>query len=529
MRRVAAGNNAGSARRGTGVARTQSRFFGALLAAAALLGAGRAEASVSICVIVIGAEPPPLLCPDGSPLGPLAQELDDLREALSPRPGPCESSAPPTACSESRTCAQAVSRLEAAFGAACEGEAARGLSQAAQAVAQLERGRAISSLAQLGAVESLVEAAEELVADRREDVDDALGRLCTSARSRVAQSLRRAEQAVSQAQAYADRDALGSALRSLASAASGFDSAEKTAASNASRCRPRACRSNQTFALEPGLASNESLELVPPDRGLVAAYRISGDDVASGGAVGGRLRLAWSSLTQARVQAEISAPLGSVGWTGSFSTSACLDPQGWYRLAKVSESLRFAPPARGSAGGGVSFAPGAVSVAPVGLVPVVPRAVAVRVGDRVEEPSLQVGGRVAGGTVRDACQESHRVVAIEDVQVPAGTFEAARVESSFHCASGLHLDSVAWLASGVGFARAELRDEDTSTLFELECFETPETAGRCTPVTLAPAPGSGLVIQALPALPASAGAEIHAVAIDAEPFVIEPPEPPPGP
>jgi hypothetical protein len=74
------------------------------------------------------------------------------------------------------------------------------------------------------------------------------------------------------------------------------------------------------------------------------------------------------------------------------------------------------------------------------------------------------------------------------------------------CPGGPALDWISWLASGIGFARVELRDADTYAEYELTCFETPETPGACAAASV-PAPslgGSGVVMHG------SSSFEMHA-------------------
>jgi hypothetical protein len=346
----------------------------------------------------------------------------------------------------------------------------------------------------LAALQGVLAASEDLVAESESAAEEALGGLCWSARQNARRMLERAESGFDQARLDGARGAWSNALSRLGRAAGEFRSVVSNAATAAARCRPRACRASDAFHFERGRAGNPELRLVPPDRGTLAVYRVSGSDAPSFSTTGS-LRLAFDGLTRARVTSRLTSAGRTLDFQGTFSTSACLDGNGWYRLASITESLRASNGARG--GGSLRLTPAGVAVPPPGLVPVVPQAVAMRVGDRIVESDVRIAASAARGAPPFRCSGEHRVVAIEELRVAAGTFSAARVESYMACPGGPALDWISWLASGIGFARVELRDADTYAEFELTCFETPETPGACAAASV-PAPslgGSGFVLH----------------------------------
>ena len=85
---------------------------------------------------------------------------------------------------------------------------------------------------------------------------------------------------------------------------------------------------------------------------------------------------------------------------------------------------------------------------------------------------------------RIACAATHTVVAIEDVIVPAGSFEAARIASTWECSAPgeppIQASASAWIASEVGMVEAHFTSAQTGLWeYELGCLELPESAGSC--------------------------------------------------
>jgi hypothetical protein len=429
-----------------------------------------------------------------------------------------------TACRANASCARATSEIQAAFESACEDDAndLPALARTARSVKTLAGARlpAETNELLLGALESLVAASGDLVAEAADAAEEAIAGLCTSARQGVARTLERAERGVDQAALDAGRGAWASALSRLSRAADEFLSVAGSAATAALRCHPRACRANAAFHFEAGASGNSALALVPPDRGTLAVYRVSASEEPSSSA-SGTLRLAYDGLSRAKIASRLASGGQTVDLAGTFSSSACLDGNGWYRLSSISETLRASNGARG--GGSLHLTPPGVAVPPLGLVPVVPQAASMRVGDRIAESDFAVA--VAGNRRAPPllCSGEHRVVAVEDLEVEAGTFPAARVESFVACPGGPEVDWTSWLASGVGFVRVELRDADSYVEYELACVETPETAGACAAAAV-PRPvlvGPGLVLQG--------SASIDGHALDAGGvFIALPPLPPAG-
>jgi len=403
-------------------------------------------------------------CADASEPGALGSAIDGLRDAVLG-----------SRCADARSCEQAARGLGQAFDAVCAGETSRALSQAARAVQQLERASLLpapGSSLQLWTSKLLVAAAAE-AGLARDDLDAGIARLCASARSQQGRGLARVDQSLDRADHALAMGPASTALQELGRALQGIESAAKGIASAGSRCWPRACRGAAIGSFHPGAAQNASIELVPVDRGAVALYRVTADATTGFGDTSGTVRLAHQGSSRALAKGELLTAVapGAVLVDGDLSTQGCLDANGWVASSNVSERLRLDNEVYGRAqlSSSLRFAPGALGFPTLALLPVVPRATRLRVGDEASQ-TFGVEGTSGPERFRDACTATHRVTIVEELRVEAGSFEAARVDSSLHCGSGEGVDWTTWVASEVGFARFELQTSSASVRFELACF-----------------------------------------------------------
>lgn len=431
-----------------------------------------------VCAPLAGRASAAETCTGGVPSGPLADAIESLRDQASS----------PSACSVARSCQSAVRTLDSALLGLCQ-QRSRALSQLGAAVQGLERaGLLAGSGALRSAVESAVDEASELVGDEREDVLESVSELCSGVRLTLRRGFAKAESSFALAQAQLGSGSWSLALRSLAAAVSGYESGEKRIASSALRCRPRACPLTgpiQYTVFTPGAPGNDALPLVLPDNGTVARYELTGDALDGIGGFDGTLALRFDALLRARITGGLDFPDlgGSLALTGTFSTTPCLDGHGWVHYASVSELLTLRAQRSAQLRGSARATPPAVSLPPTVFLPAVPAALVLRVGDEVSEPSVLLDLSIDGSRGSADCAASHRVVDVEEVSVPAGTFEAARVESSWHCISPdgpLDGSAVAWIASEVGLVEYHFTSAQTGLWdYELACLEVPETAGSC--------------------------------------------------
>jgi hypothetical protein len=99
----------------------------------------------------------------------------------------------------------------------------------------------------------------------------------------------------------------------------------------------------------------------------------------------------------------------------------------------------------------------------------------------VLSPDLAFGGEVDGvvGTLRLTATREHRVVRREHVQVPAGSFDAWRVETNdAPAAGGEPHRSTWWVVEGVGLVRSVQQvDADTTLTQELTRYGSGDQAG----------------------------------------------------
>jgi hypothetical protein len=428
-----------------------------------------------VCAPLAGRASAAETCSGGVPSGPLADAIEALREEASS----------PSACPVARSCQSAVRTLDSALLGLCQ-QRSRALSQLGAAVQGLERaGLLASSGALRSAVENAADEANELVGDEREDVLENVSELCSGVRLGLRQGVAKPESSFALAQVQLGNDQWSLALRSLATAASGYESAKKRVASSALRCQPRACRLKVPVQFTPGAPGNDALPLVLPDRGTVARYQLTGDALDGIGSFDGTLALRFDGLLRARVVGGLDFPDlgGSLTLTGTFSTTPCLDGNGWVHYASVSEQLTLRAQRSAQLRGSARATPPSVSLPPTVFLPAVPAALVLRVGDEVVEPSVVLDLSIDGSRGTADCSASHRVVDIEEVSVPAGTFDAARISSSWDCVSldgPLHGTAVAWIASEVGLVEYHFTSAQTGLWdYELACLEAPETAGSC--------------------------------------------------
>jgi hypothetical protein len=426
------------------------------------------------------------LCPGDVDPGALGTAIDALRDTA------------PGACPGVASCEQAALGLGQAFDAICASQPSRAVSSAARAVQQLERAGAISQQGSYpgSPVSHLLIAAEATVAEAREDLDAGMARLCASARAQQGRGLDRIDEALDRADLALASGPASSALQELGRALQGIESAAKGIASSLSRCWPRACRGAAVGSFRHGAAQNASLELVPVDRGVVALYRVTSDSTSGFGDVSGTLRLAHQGTSRVRATGQLlmSIAPGAVLVDGDLSTQACVDANGWVAYSNVSERYRLDNETLGPGqlSSNLRLAPGAAGLPPLSLLPAVPQARALRVGDELSSPGFGREGTLGGVRGRDMCTASHRVTAIEELRVEAGSFEAARIDSSLRCGEGAQVDWITWVVSELGYARFEMRSAHSFVTLELVCVETPETPGACPEAASSPgADGSG--------------------------------------
>ena len=248
--------------------------------------------------------------------------------------------------------------------------------------------------------------------------------------------------------------------------------------------------------MQHGSTQNAALELVPVDRGAVALYRVTAHVSEALGDASGTLRLAYQMGSRAHATGELlmsSAP-GPVLVEGDLSTQACMDANGWVAYSSLSEQLRLENGTRSGLqlASNIRLVPGDAAVPPVWLLPLaVPQASILRVGDELSSAGFGMDTTIGRTRGHDACTASHRVTAVEELRVEAGSLEAARIDSSLRCGTAVQVDWISWVASEVGVARFELSKPGGFVTLELACFETAETPGRC-PAPSAPAMGSGV-------------------------------------
>ena len=434
----------------------------ALAVAAAEAGAGSRE---------FPQEPGLRACPASSGRrGPdaLGAAIDALRDA-----------AWTAGCAAARACAPALASLDQAFDASCAGDASRALAQSARAAQRLERAGLAAPPGPLSdSLWDLVDASEEGAAGAHGDLDAALARVCNGSRTQASQGQARIETALERARAAVEAGSAASALREFAIALGLIDAAAQRAEEAAARCWPRRCRGADPAVFRPGAAGNASLEIAPVDRATALWYRIAGDEIPGLGDLIGTLTLGHQGLSQARLNGVIYSSLlpSHFVWQGSFSAETCVDANGWARYAAVSERVELRSPSGGSRemSSSRALSPAAPGLPPAVLVPAVPQARVLRVGDEIELPRFALGGSVGGERVREECASSHRVVAIEEVEVQAGlerprAFETARIESSLRCGDDAPVDWTTWLASGVGLVRLEVHDGASTLRYQLAC------------------------------------------------------------
>ena len=455
----------------------------ALLLSASSPQAGAVTLTFDIIGGVVGTTRPPSPCSGGVQPGALGLAIDALRDRAQLGARRCVEGVRCQAAREQALRDQATEGLGEAVDAVCAGQASRALSSAAQAVQQLERAGLVSlpNAPLHGFAEQIVDAAATAVEAARDELDADVARLCASVRSQQGRSLDQVDQRLARADLTRTNGSASAALRELWRALQGVESVKKSIASAAARCWSQACW-GRDGAFRAGAAGNPSLELVPADRGSVAVYRFASGGTARFGNASGTLRLVRRGVSGARATGELltSVAPGPVFVDGDLSTQACLDSYGWLAHAKVAERFQIQNALRGrmSLTSNLLLVPGVRGLPATLLLPVVPQAARLRVGDESSQFS-GFEGTIGSMRVEDSCFASHRVTAIEELRVEAGSFETARVDSSLRCAVGASADWTTWVASEIGFARFEMRTAQSVVSLELGCFGTAETPGAC--------------------------------------------------
>jgi hypothetical protein len=369
-----------------------------------------------------------------------------------------------------RVCPSGARHVAAALAAARKGQLTRALSTSAGAVAALERAHLVTG--DLAAwVQELAGASDEAAAVEADFLDELLLDLCSSVRTAARKAKVRPDASLTRAREQVNAQLWSAALRSYSSALGSYASTIQSAQNGLARCRPRPCRTDDFVSFVPGLPQNPALGLVPPDRGTRLCYS---DAVL--GETEGTVCVGFTGLTTLTIDGEISSPDlgGTARLSGRASVTSCTDSRGWVRIERSTQSLTLRANGR-TARLPISFScrPPTVSFLSV-LLPSPPSALEMRVGDRMSEPALQCVLRVLNIPARADCTAFHEVAAIEDVTVPAGTFEAVRIDSDIVCETEVDgftettsQQTSTWLASELGQVKVEVR-EDGNTLVDLE-------------------------------------------------------------
>jgi len=390
--------------------------------------------------------------------------------------------ADPLACA-GLLCPRVLPVLDRSLAAFLAQRPALAVSYAMSAISLLERWSLVS-----GALEAPI---AEVVTRTRERVLEAKGEssgkiagLCSGVRPVARRYLLAPERYLTLADTQLANGKSSLALRYLGGALTSFDAATRVAGLFAARCRPRVCPGNAAPGFTPGDPANDSLALIPPDRGTLVDYEVSDlEDPAEG-----RVRLIFLGLSAYRTRQLIDVGgLGELRIDTTTTIGACSDAAGWVRRSSLAESALMRHVASGQ------YQRGTLSVRAVPAASVIesaaftlpPQAAMLRVGDRLEETNIVLTGRfLPGGVFSLHCNLVHEVAAIETVTVPAGDFEAARIESRVDCYDVFQNDvslATTWVASEVGEIKSESRNGAGTLLGsdQVTCFETPETAGSC--------------------------------------------------
>jgi hypothetical protein len=279
-----------------------------------------------------------------------------------------------------------------------------------------------------------------------------LERVCTDYRARPQSIASMAIEQLDAAQAEAATNAIASAA-SYAAAITQLDAAIRAAASAREKCLPRRCPAFETDGFSAG--EGESIILLPPAKGSTACYRRVEGFIGPQHET--RSCLTHRSPTSSSIVARTIGFDGSADLVGSWRMRSCIDSRGWLRTSSHAIHLVVRNGSPRLLTGSIAYSPPGDSF----LVNWASRFVhpglwltEATVGDRLEATDDRSIRRSSGAVVQGACSHEpvsvrHEVVGIEDVSVAAGTFRAARIESSIECSSH-STTTTTWIASGVG-------------------------------------------------------------------------------
>jgi len=381
----------------------------------------------------------------------------------------------PTPCGSDRKCQgvyrKAFTALEAAEGDLGQGDVESGLSGAAKGLSGLEKsGHAVGELSLR--ISALVDAADVAMSSRRDATQQVIDGLCSSARCAATEKLAKPDDQLRIAREARAAGQWSLALRSYGAALRGYASVEEGADKLRAECNPPACSSNEFVHFTPG-SGTQVLELAAPDVGTSTCYGVSSDfDVE------GRLCVLhtdrgtsyWGTLESSNIDVTLS---------GTASVDACIDSANWVRAKSIQLSLMLAADGMGrrKMSASVSATPPTVSFFG-GLLPTSPSALQLRAGDRMEERDVILE---SSGLTQVCDSVVHRVVAIENVRVMAGTFRAARIQTSASCRVvmdgdeiDLSIEATTWVASEVGQVLVQADIDGNYVRYELESMGIPE-------------------------------------------------------
>lgn len=358
-----------------------------------------------------------------------------------------------------------------------QGKLDQAIQRTTNPIAQLVRAGLVSARGGLEPlVRALVDAAEACVTPLEAGLGGKLDGLCSSQQAPIETSKTRADTSLAAARVLHDAGQWSPALKEYAKLVKSYADLGKRADGAQPRCRPRACTTSDFVDFQAG--AGECRTLVAPDKGTELCYHVVEPDVD------GSFCFDYTGLDRGAFACSIVFEGSACTCNGNFSTSSCTDSEGWIRVSQVNQSLSLRCPdlgpgtARGSAS--LRLAPPSVSFFGA-LLPVPPAALELCVGDQMLEDAVALVGQFFGSRVTGECASTHRVVALEMVDVPAGVIPAVRIESDDVCETIQEGQAVTdtstvttWVASRIGFVRLTASFGDGgSTEFELTSYSLP--------------------------------------------------------
>lgn len=338
-----------------------------------------------------------------------------------------------------------------------------------------------------GRLDTFVETAFSSAEDAQADVIATLGELCSAFRTKLEKKQSKADQLLAVAATLRSDGQRSLALKFVGKAIKLYERLEKRADRLATRpCPPPKCgrgcpTEHSTF--EPGGTNCVDLAPIPPGMRLCYDTVIDASDLGATLELRGPICYQFGFAPGGRIALDGSLDPGGafepLDVSGTIQTTACNDSLGFARVSKVVQSIVLRSPELGRAKltSNVNACPPTMTLLG-GLLPVPPSAQGFCEGDAITEDGVFIKASVSGvGSERSNNFVRHDVTGIEAVDVPVGSFMAARVETTIRTEARIggrletaNFSLTSWLASEVGAVRVIVREEG-ATIVTMELIE----------------------------------------------------------